>query len=126
MLDLLKTRDANALLDPRSRIATRLTAGSLAGALLLAAATVMAADSGGTHADGDSCTIDRDGLKIPGTVKGLECCSVLKADDCVVILKPFPGNTPAAKPIPTTPIPARPISPTVKVPPAGTAGTARP
>ncbi len=125
MLDPLKTRDASAQLGTHHRNATRLAAVLLGGALLLVGSDAMAVDSAGTHADGDSCTIDRDGLKIPGTVKGLECCSVLKANDCVVILKPFPGSVPTAKPIPT-PTPARPIAPTIKVPAAGTAGTARP
>ena len=46
--------------------------------------------------DGDSCEIDRNGSKIPGKVKGIECCNNLDSNDCVVILKPFPTNS--AKP----------------------------
>ena len=44
-------------------------------------------------ADGDACTVRTlpDGTKVPGKVEGLECCSNTDANDCVVILKPFPG-----------------------------------
>lgn len=69
-----------------------------AAAMLVATATVPAsAMSRRLNADGDSCTIDRDGLKIPGTMKGLECCNVFHPDDCVVVLKPFPSLTRAAR-----------------------------
>ena len=43
-------------------------------------------------AEGDACTVrtNPDGTTVPGTEKGLECCSTAKPTDCVVILKPFP------------------------------------
>lgn len=43
-------------------------------------------------AEGDSCTVrtNPDGTTVPGTEKGLECCSTATPTDCVVILKPFP------------------------------------
>jgi hypothetical protein len=49
---------------------------------------------GGLGAEGDSCTVrtNPDGTKVPGTEKGLECCSTANPTDCVVILKPFPGS----------------------------------
>ena len=43
---------------------------------------------GGFAADGDACTV-RTG--VPGTEKGLECCSTADTSDCTVILKPFPS-----------------------------------
>lgn len=47
----------------------------------------------GLGADGDSCTvrIKPDGTKVPGTEKDGECCSNTDSNDCVIILKPFPG-----------------------------------
>jgi prepilin-type N-terminal cleavage/methylation domain-containing protein len=33
--------------------------------------------------DGDSCTIDQSGLKIPGIRKGVYCCSVFHPEECV-------------------------------------------
>lgn len=46
------------------------------------------------NADGDACTVrtNPDGTTVPGTVKGLECCSTASPDDCVIILKPFPTS----------------------------------
>jgi hypothetical protein len=43
--------------------------------------------------DGDSCEINQNGVKIPGKVRGLECCSVSDSNVCVVILKPFPESS---------------------------------
>ena len=43
--------------------------------------------------DGDSCEIYYHGIKIPGKVKGLECCSVSDSNVCVIILKPFPQSS---------------------------------
>lgn len=50
--------------------------------------------STGLGAEGDACTVrtNPDGTKVPGTEKGLECCSTKDATDCVVILKPFPTS----------------------------------
>lgn len=47
---------------------------------------------GGFNAEGDACTVRTkpDGTNVPGTEKGLECCSTADPKDCVVILKPFP------------------------------------
>ena len=49
---------------------------------------------GGVAADGDACTVrtNPDGTTVPGTEKGLECCSTANPTDCVVILKPFPKS----------------------------------
>lgn len=46
------------------------------------------------NADGDACIVrtNPDGTTVPGTVKGLECCSKTDTSDCVVILKPFPSS----------------------------------
>lgn len=43
-------------------------------------------------AEGDACTVrtNPDGTTVPGTEKGLECCSTATPTDCVIILKPFP------------------------------------
>ena len=48
--------------------------------------------SPGLGADGDACTVrtNPDGTTVPGTEKGLECCSTADPSDCVIILKPFP------------------------------------
>lgn len=48
---------------------------------------------GGLGADGDACTVrtNPDGTTVPGTEKGLECCSTADPNDCVIILKPFPS-----------------------------------
>lgn len=34
-------------------------------------------------ADGDSCSIDRNGLETTGITKGTQCCNVLDSKDCV-------------------------------------------
>ena len=46
----------------------------------------------GVAVEGDACTVrtNPDGTTVPGTEKGLECCSTANPTDCVVILKPFP------------------------------------
>lgn len=46
------------------------------------------------NADGDACVYkaNPDGTIIPGTVKGLECCSTTTPTDCIIILKPFPSG----------------------------------
>src|SRR5437867_9995266 len=49
-------------------------------------------------ADGDSCTIDRDGLKIPGTKKGTKWCSVFDDKDCVEM----PSANAPMNPLPNT------------------------
>ena len=51
--------------------------------------------SPGLGAEGDACTVrtNPDGTTVPGTEKGLECCSTANPTDCVVILKPFPKFT---------------------------------
>jgi hypothetical protein len=49
-------------------------------------------NNSGVSADGDSCDIDRDGLKIPGTKKGAKCCSVFDTKDCVDLPKPTPAQ----------------------------------
>jgi hypothetical protein len=72
--------------DPAKVTAALAAVRSLAGSSLALRTQVAA----GGLTDGDSCTIERNGLKIPGKVNGLECCSVLDTKDCVVILKPFP------------------------------------
>ncbi len=43
-------------------------------------------------AEGDGCTVrtNPDGTTVPGTTKGIECCSTATPTDCVIILKPFP------------------------------------
>ena len=121
MRELAAIRRVSRSFPGRSGHPSRAWAALLGVALVLVGPEAMALDSVGSK-DGESCTIDRNGLKIPGTVKNGECCSTLKADDCVVILKPFPGSVPTVKPI----TPARPTAPVVSVPPAGTAGAARP
>lgn len=43
---------------------------------------------GGLGAKGDDCTIDRDGLKIPGKENDKnQCCNVFRTDDCVDLPK---------------------------------------
>ncbi len=84
---------------------------ALLGVALLAAACAAPSDSdeateptetttaelrrfGSLGADGDSCTVrtNPDGTSVPGTEKGLDCCSNADPNDCVMILKPFPGK----------------------------------
>lgn len=51
--------------------------------------------STGLGAEGDACTVrtNPDGTTVPGTEKGLECCSTADPTDCVIILKnPFPKS----------------------------------
>ncbi len=50
--------------------------------------------STGLNADGDACVhhTNPDGTTVPGTVKGLECCSTADPADCIIILKPFPSG----------------------------------
>lgn len=50
-------------------------------------------NTGGDGADGDSCSIDRNGLKVPGTKKGTQCCSVFDTADCVDLPTPAPTST---------------------------------
>jgi hypothetical protein len=44
------------------------------------------------NADGDNCTIDRNGLKVPGTTSGTKCCSVFDTNDCVELSPPAPTD----------------------------------
>lgn len=39
------------------------------------------------NADGDNCSIDRNGLKVPGTKSGTKCCNVFDTADCVELSK---------------------------------------
>lgn len=54
---------------------------------LLTSAPAYARFNTTVNADGDSCDIDRGGLKIPGTKSGTKCCNVFDTTDCVELPK---------------------------------------
>lgn len=62
---------------------------------------------GGLGAEGDDCTIDLpSGLKVPGTVKGTQCCSIFHSDECYDLPKSN-GQSTSTGPISAV----KPISP---------------
>jgi hypothetical protein len=80
-----------------------------AAVIALVAAWPSSARQANVSADGDSCTIETpEGLKVPGKVNGLECCSVVDPDNCVVILKPMPDSVLQQPDTPRQPTTIRP------------------
>ncbi len=77
----------------KSYVAARPQLYGLALAFLTACASPSFAliNNGGVSADGDSCDIDRGGLKVPGTKKGAKCCSVFDDKDCIDLPKDPPA-----------------------------------
>lgn len=77
----------------KSYVAARPQLFGLALAFLTACVTPSFAliNNGGVSADGDDCTIDRGGLKIPGGKKGTKCCNIFDDKDCVDLPKDPPA-----------------------------------